>query len=142
MEDNREPGKRPDAHARETLLEGRRILSVDDDEFVLKIIAKVLAKVGATVFTASTVSDAYAKYNEQNGAFDIILSDISLPDGNGLDLIKNIKARGYKGATLLASGYVFDLDINGTPEEERISFIGKPFNQQELIQKIVSLVKK
>lgn len=125
----------------EKMLEGKKILLIEDEALVQKVVSRVLAKFGATVSTALTSKEAYEKYKEGNGEFDMIFSDVTLPDGNGVDLVMDFRKQGYEGALLLTSGYPFDSKVQNLTEGEDIPFVQKPFVSRELIQKISSLIK-
>jgi PAS domain S-box-containing protein len=86
----------------------QRILLVDDHPDTLQTMAKLLRKWGYTVTTAMSVRGALEQASRES--FDLIISDVGLPDGSGLDIMRQVKELyGLRGIAL--SGYGTDEDI-------------------------------
>jgi CheY-like chemotaxis protein len=86
----------------------RRILLVEDHEDTAHVMSMVLRHQGHTVRRASTV--AAALQAAQAESFDLLISDIGLPDGSGLDLMRQIRLRQpVRGIAL--SGFGMDEDV-------------------------------
>ena len=62
-----------------------RILVVDDDKLLCKMLVKHLSRAGFSVEATHLLSDGIQLAND--AAWDIILLDVQMPDGNGLDLL-------------------------------------------------------
>jgi CheY-like chemotaxis protein len=85
-----------------------KILLVDDHPDTLRIMARLLQKWGYRVTTADCVAKALEQAASDN--FDLLVSDLGLPDGSGLDIIRELKGRyGLRGIAL--SGYGTDDDL-------------------------------
>ncbi len=67
-----------------------RILLVDDNEEILRTLALLLARQGHDVRTTTTVAAAVEMAGDP---FDLVICDLSLPDGSGLDLMRELKKR-------------------------------------------------
>ncbi len=80
-----------------------RLLIVDDDRPFLNRLAKAMAARGFIVTTAESVSEALAAIRAEPPAFAII--DMRLADGNGLDVITELKARRPKARGVILTGY-------------------------------------
>jgi CheY-like chemotaxis protein len=80
---------------------------VEDNADTLRYLGAVLKRQGHVVTAASSL--ALARQAADRGEFDLVISDIELPDGTGLDLIRDLKPRGIQGIAL--SGYGTDEDI-------------------------------
>ena len=78
-----------------------RILLVEDNEDTLKYLAQILTHRGHRVSTADRLSVALEA--AAAGEFDLVMSDIELPDGSGLDLMRSLARRGVPGIAI--SGY-------------------------------------
>ena len=79
------------------------ILCVDDEPLVLEVIKKFFEhEPGFSVKTCITGNDALELLNALE--FDAILSDYSLPDINGIDLLREIRERGYSGLFIIVTG--------------------------------------
>ena len=81
-------------------LDGLRILVVDDDADARRLVNKVLAEVGASVIAVGSVAEAIAILKTHK--FDVLLSDIGLPNEDGFDLIRQVRDSGHTVAQLPA----------------------------------------
>lgn len=66
-----------------------QILVIDDEEPIRKLLARMIELEGYKVLTASCCGDALQQLQKQS--YDVILCDVFLPDGNGVDFILDIK---------------------------------------------------
>jgi len=82
---------RPGAHTAEHVLEGIRVLVVDDDQDMRDALRYVLEYHGAEVGLAATVAEALAFL--ERSPFDVLLSDLAMPGENGYDLMVQIAER-------------------------------------------------
>lgn len=90
------------------------------------------------------LADNFAKANEKLSVYeyDIILLDIGLPDGNGLDLLKNIKKYNKKaGIIILSAKNSLDDKIIGL-DQGADDYITKPFQLSELNSRIKALLRR
>ena len=82
-----------------------RILIVEDSALVTDAFRILFTETGYDVDVAATVADAIERGSENTA--DIMLLDLSLPDGNGLEVLEALRDRGASpGATLAMTGYV------------------------------------
>jgi CheY-like chemotaxis protein/two-component sensor histidine kinase len=72
------------------IIEGLHVLVVDDDMDARELLASVFAKCGAQVSTAETAMAALTRL--QRGTFDVMLADIGMPDLDGYELIRRVRA--------------------------------------------------
>ena len=94
-----------------------KILLVEDHEDTLMLMSRLLQRMNYAVTTAGTLADARAA--AERDAFDLLISDLALPDGSGLDLMREMCERSpIKGIAL--TGY-------GTNEMLNVS-MGSGFN--------------
>jgi CheY-like chemotaxis protein len=105
------------------------ILVVDDHDDTLRSMTLLLTRLGYEVLAAETMTDALRIAEEQH--FDILLSDIGLPDGNGLELLKKIRARRNVPALAL-SGFGMDEDIDRSREAGFSDHLTKPVSIDRL----------
>ena len=70
-----------------------RILLIEDDPSTLSVLSRLLRLDGHEVATANSVASARAVIGRDDCEFDLIISDIGLPDGNGLDLMRDLQSR-------------------------------------------------
>ncbi len=111
----------------------RRILLVDDHADTLTLTKMLLERQGYIVETASCAAQAVAA--AECCAFDLLISDIGLPDESGLVLLKRLNSsRPIKGIAL--SGYGREVDVQSSREAGFVEHLTKPINLQRLQQVI------
>jgi len=113
---------------------GMSVLLVDDREEVRAVVERGLASGGYLVRACASVAEAEAALSEENARFDVLLSDVVLPDGNGLDLAAAMRARNPGVGVLLMSGHADGKLDRSAIREKGCSFIGKPFEIRDLLQ--------
>lgn len=114
----------------------RRILLVEDHLPTCRALADLLTRRDYQVSTANNVAEARALAEKNN--FDFVVSDIGLPDGNGCDLMAELKKQhGLTGIAL--TGYGMDEDINRSRAAGFITHLTKPVNVQALDKALLHL---
>lgn len=115
-----------------------RILLIDDHADTLWSLKRLLSRRGYEVITTSSYAEAVK--TSQQGVYDVIISDLGLPDGSGLDLIKEL--RQYSGAPAIAlSGYGMESDMTHTREAGFAEHITKPVDFPSLMEALRRLTK-
>lgn len=116
------------------------ILIVEDDVTFSLMLTTWLKKKGFTVDTATSVKDA--KRRIQQTAYDIILSDLRLPDNDGTVLLEWLKEEGQHVPVIMMTSYA---DIQTAVQAIKLGasdYIAKPLNPDELLVKIKDLIKE
>jgi CheY-like chemotaxis protein len=120
----------------------KRVLAVDDETFVLRIIEDKLKSVNITVLTAENGKEAVeiAKKNQPH----LILLDWMLPDIEGLTVLKMLKKQPQT-----AKIPVIMLTAKGEPSDEEeclragaVKFITKPFSPREILEIVQQILAK
>ena len=116
-----------------------RILLVEDDAQIVAGLSDFLRSEGFAVDTASGQKQALAKM--EKSAYDLLLLDISLSDGNGYALCAAAKASGDTAVIFLTASAdefstVAGLDMGAD------DYIGKPFRPRELVSRIRSVLRR
>jgi PAS domain S-box-containing protein len=109
--------------------QGINILLVEDHKDSAEVMSRLLRAKGYSVETCSTVAEALKIASERH--FNLILSDIGLPDGNGIDLIRQIREHSPIPAIAL-TGFGTDQDISRYKEAGFDAHLTKPVNIQKL----------
>lgn len=105
------------------------LLVVEDHEATLQVLSRLLTRAGHRIVTASSVAGALSITEDQR--FDFVVSDLGLPDGTGLELMQNLRARhGLRGIAL--SGYGMDEDLRRSEEAGFVAHLVKPVDVNEL----------
>ena len=117
-----------------------KLLIIEDELSLQEIMAATLKKEGYIVETASTYSTAVEKLGTYS--YDCILLDITLPDGNGLDILEHIKKSGNSVNVIITSARdSIDDKIRGL-ELGADDYLAKPFHIAELAARIRSVTRR
>jgi len=122
-----------------------KILVVDDNPTVLKLLGTLLAEEGMGVTLAASVPEARAALAAERGAFDLVLSDISMPGETGFDLLQWIKQDGspYRDLPVL-------LTTAQLPEAENrikglamgaVDYVVRPIELSELVLRAIHAIE-
>jgi DNA-binding NtrC family response regulator len=113
-----------------------QILIVDDDERICSIIARRLTSEGYSCVTANNGREALEHFYSDN--LSLIISDIKMPEVNGIELLKNVKALNQSMVVIMITGYgEVDLAVQAIQHGAN-DFIIKPFD----LDLVVFSVKK
>jgi PAS domain S-box-containing protein len=122
-------------------LDGVRILIVDDDADTCAVMSRILNETGALVTTAHSVDDALAELEKSTP--HVLVSDVGMPERDGYDLIREVRARGLTYQTLPAIA----LTALASPQDRRRALlagyqvhVAKPVDAGELTAAIAALV--
>ena len=114
------------------------ILIVEDDITFSLMLTTWLGKKGFVVISSSSVSDAKRRLGEE--AFDLVISDLRLPDSDGIDLLKWLKSTHPSLPLIMMTSYA---EIQTAVQAMKLGaadYIAKPLNPDELLGKIKELV--
>jgi CheY-like chemotaxis protein len=89
-------------------LDGVRVLVVDDREDDRELYTFVLTQCGAQVTAVGTAAEALSTFDQASP--DVLLSDVSLRDGDGYGLIRSLRARGCTVHAVAVTGHVREQD--------------------------------
>lgn len=109
------------------------VLIVDDEQLTRRTLSALLEGVGLKVIAVGSAGEAAAELNRRE--FDLILLDILLPDENGLDLCRRIRARSQTPIVMLSTKSQLGDRINGL-ETGADDYIVKPFEPREVVARV------
>jgi PAS domain S-box-containing protein len=118
-----------------------RILLVEDNQDTLRFLATVLRRRGHDVVMADCLAAARAAVDRLDARFDLLLSDIELPDGNGLELMRELSARGnWLGIAM--SGFGTEEDLQLSREAGFFDHLTKPIDLSQLDEAIKRAISR
>ena len=120
------------------LKKGGCILIADDNKALCDNLAETLSEHGYSVAMVCNGTEAVKEI--ENQTYDILLLDMKLPELNGLELYRKVKARQPAVVTILMTGYAEEMRdvISQTISENAYTYLTKPIDMNELL----SLLKK
>jgi len=113
---------------------GETILLVEDELLVRRLVSTGLREAGYRVIEASSAREAFAVVEEFQGKVDLLLSDLVLPNGTGLEIAERLRERDPELRVLFMSGYeqpTFDWKSLAGAE-----FLAKPFTTSSLLARL------
>jgi PAS domain S-box-containing protein len=120
---------------------GKRVLVVDDEADMRKLISTVLRGAGATVVTASSAAEAFSQLSAQN--FDALVSDLAMPAEDGHSLTRRIRARDDDKSTIPSVA----VTAYGGPLQRELAlsagfddYVKKPFAPQDLLRAVAGVL--
>lgn len=113
-----------------------RVLLVDDDVAFLRVFSAGLERSGFDVVTAETFQEALDRAGEPGPPLDVLIADINLPDGWGARLALALAPLQPQAKVVYISGYAATDPILKEGIEDHMVFLGKPFEVEELADKV------
>lgn len=111
------------------------VLVVEDDETVSAIVCMALERAGYSVRAAADCESARTEL--ENLAPDVLVIDLGLPDGNGLDVVRELTPQSEGGpAVVVLSGYRQERNVLAAFEAGADDFMVKPFSPDELVARV------
>lgn len=116
-------------------------LLIVEDEPSLRLFAnRVLQKEGHSVREASDGAQALIALQEPGAQFDLVLTDVVMPEMGGRELVQQMRVLGLRIPVLYMSGYTADATtLSGTRAEEAM-LLAKPFTAQELVTRVRQVI--
>jgi len=114
-----------------------RILFVEDNTDTREIMELALRALGCTITTASSTAEAIAAAERE--PFDLLISDIGLPDGSGLDLMRELRSR-HRLRGIALSGFGREQDVARSKDCGFDAHLVKPVSIEILEQTLRELV--
>ncbi len=130
-----------------------KALIVDDEEKLRSLLGRLIKLEGYAVTEVSNLKAAHRAIEKEEP--DIILCDVKLPDGNGIDFIKEVKAKYHLTEIILLTAYgnipdgiqamkngAFDYITKGDDNDKVIPLLSKALEKVDLKKKIIALEKR
>jgi PAS domain S-box-containing protein len=120
-------------------LSGVRILVVDDDESSRRLVGEVLSMAGATVVEVGSAANALRA--ARHDRFDVLVSDIAMPDTDGYALVQALRQEGRPVLSVALTAFATDEDRERARHAGFHAHVAKPVLPRELVREITGLVR-
>ncbi len=117
-----------------------KILVVDDEEPIVDAISYNLKKEGLTVETASDADECISRF--LSGSPDLVILDVMLPSGSGLDLCRRLHRHNAALPVLLLTARAAEADCLRGFDAGADDYVVKPFSMRELMARVHSLLRR
>ena len=126
------------------------VLIIDDEEKLRTLLARIIRLEGLTVLEAETIKAGNKLLDK--GDIDVVLCDVKLPDGNGVDFVRDLKARHSEVETILLTAYgniadgvsamkngAFDYITKGDDNDKIIPLLARALEKVQLQKRVAQL---
>jgi two-component system, cell cycle sensor histidine kinase and response regulator CckA len=113
-----------------------RILVVEDEDSVRAFAVRALSSRGYTVVEADSGERGLEVIEEDQHGFELILSDVVMPEMDGPTMLAEIRKRGITTKFIFMSGYAEDAFERNLENPDDFAFIQKPFTLKQLLEKV------
>jgi len=116
------------------------ILVMEDEEVVAKGLEMVLTEEGYDVDLAFSRSEALETFSADN--YDLLVADLKLPDGDGMDVVKTVKDENPETEVVIITGYA---SVNSAVDAMKIGvfdYLTKPFVEEEIKEAVEGALQK
>lgn len=117
-----------------------RLLIVEDNERLASVIAKLLSEHAFVVDRVATVDAALAAL--EVAAYDLILLDLTLPDGEGAEVLRRLRRRGQGTPVLVMTARADVVQRVQTLDEGADDYLVKPVSLDELLARVRALLRR
>jgi two-component system NtrC family response regulator len=130
-----------------------KILIIDDEEKLRSLLARIIKSEGFEVFEAKDLKSSFKKLEQTE--IDVVLCDVKLPDGNGVDFLQNIKSSFPLVEVVLLTAFgnipdgvqaikngAFDYIVKGDDNDKIIPLLYKAVEKSQLQKKVQQLEKR
>uniref|UniRef100_UPI0040564CA4 response regulator n=1 Tax=Candidatus Electrothrix sp. TaxID=2170559 RepID=UPI0040564CA4 len=118
------------------------ILLVEDEPSILRMTRMMLERKGYTVLSAAAPSEALEKAKNNSSSIDLLMTDVVMPEMNGLDLAEKITALYPDIRLLFMSGYTANVIAHRGILDHGVAFIQKPFSMADMTEKLRDVLDK
>lgn len=114
--------------------EDPKLLVIDDEQVIIDAVLKICSFENYTVDSASSITTAIEKISRNY--YSIIVCDIMMPDGNGFQILDELRTRNIDSAVIMMTGYSTVENAVNSLYKGAIDFIPKPFTVDELLNSV------
>jgi len=118
------------------------ILLVEDHEPTRLVLAQMLRRAGHQILTAESIQQGLELAQKSDSPLNLVISDLGLPDGSGLELMQRLKAQHLVPTGIALSGYGMEEDLRRSREAGFASHLVKPVKFEQLQQAIAALISE
>ena len=113
-----------------------KILILEDNTDFRNCIMEFLSENGIDVLGAETTKEAMSIFNENSSEIDLFLIDLKLPDGNGMDFLKDVRKKSNHAPAIIMSSVIAE-DVRRIDKQLGVvAYFEKPFDLYALREKV------
>jgi DNA-binding response OmpR family regulator len=117
-----------------------KVLVVDDDKESRELLSEVLTTNGYVVGLVESAGAARALLDDDN-EYGIVIADLRMPDGSGLELLRELRRRNFKREVILMSSFISGPEKKLALDLGADALLEKPFRLSELLELVAGLAR-
>jgi PAS domain S-box-containing protein len=121
--------------------QGETILVVEDDLATQMAVREILETLNYQVLTASNGQEALIIIEQRDGAIDLVLSDMVMPEMGGVELYQELVKRGFGSKVVLMSGYPLGSGTRELLDQKGVTWLQKPLRSDSLARLIRDVIE-
>jgi PAS domain S-box-containing protein len=128
----------------EMIMGKERILFVDDEDAAITAMEKILTRLGYNTTASNSSPDAFNIFKSNPAEFDLLITDMTMPNMTGMELIREIRAIRPDIPVILCTGFSDQIDDEKVEKAGVNVFLIKPVSMQDIagaIRKVLDKVK-
>ena len=129
-----------DRSTQQALLELTRVLIVDDEEPIRRLLGYMLQTHGYETVLASDAREARTRLEEQ--PFALMLCDVNMPGESGMELVRNIRESASHTAVIMVTGLDSSVLANAALDMGAFGYIVKPFESNEVMIDVANALRR
>jgi two-component system, cell cycle sensor histidine kinase and response regulator CckA len=118
------------------------VLVVDDEQLVRELARDILKRYGYRVIMASGGEEAVELYRQHRGTIALVVLDILMPDVDGVEAFRRIRAIDPSARVVISSGYDEAHAADTLMQEGAAAFVQKPYRIAELLKAVREAIEK
>jgi len=116
------------------------VLVVDDRSMARRIASRILSEEGFRVLEADGMGEALEVLAQAGGRIDLVMLDVVLADGDGVQLARQIQEEWPEQRILFMSGFAAEVLTRHGLRDLEVPFLAKPFTRSELLTKVAEAI--
>lgn len=116
------------------------ILVVDDEAHIADMVSHLLTELGYQTVPANSGREAQTRFDQAAKPMDLVITDIVMPEMNGVELVKQLRQKKPELKALYMSGYTTQAALQIGVLKPKTAFLQKPFNFETLAQSVRNLL--
>jgi DNA-binding NtrC family response regulator len=119
-----------------------KVLIVDDDADLRAALTDFISRMGAKVRSAGNVAEAQQMLQTETTPFEIVITDLKIPGGSGMDVLKAAHARSLESLITIITGYASMETAIDAIRLGAYSYIAKPFSLNEIGVQVRNMIER